>query len=443
MASGGTIPTWTNWAGNISSRPEGFAFPESVEQLANLVRERGRAGGRVKVVGSGHSFSPIAASDGALTISLRQLKLEPSIDRAKRRIAVPAGMLLGEFVALARQHGIAPKNLGAVVGQTVAGAIATGTHGSGLDFGGLAELTTGFEVVSGTGELITVSRERDPNLWAALAVHLGSLGILTRVTFSCDDAFRLRLEQTPSLIDETLERLDQYNAARNFGFWWFPGSDRVLIRKFNLAKGEADSGSQLKRWWHNLVVRNWLHEMLLLGSSFGLLSPQQVNAAIFRAAFREPSARVDDSAEIVTSKIRIRQHVMEFSVPYEGARDVIHALRQLIRQNGFPTHSPVDIRFSGRDEAWLGLSHGRRSCFIGIVVYQPFGRSVSSDAYFRAVDDLMRGFDARPHWGKVHFRDHNDLRGRYARWDDFQAMRERLDPNRVFANAYLDRVLGP
>lgn len=269
------MQTWRNWAGNVTSRPDSFAFPTSVDELAGLVRSRFRQGGRVKAIGSGHSFAPVAASDDALAVSLRRLKAEVSINHEKRRVTVPAGMLLGEFIGVARQHGLAPKNLGAVVGQTVAGAIATGTHGSGLGFGGLADLTTDFEFVSGQGELMTVSRDRDPDRWAALAVNLGGLGILTRVTFACDDVFKLQLEQTPSTFEETLERLDEHNRARNFGFWWFPGSDRVLLRKFSLAKGGTGGASALKRWWRNVVVRNWLHETLLLGSSFGLLSPQQ------------------------------------------------------------------------------------------------------------------------------------------------------------------------
>jgi L-gulonolactone oxidase len=156
VTPGGTARSWKNWAGNVTSRPEGFAFPESVTELAGLVRSHARQGKRVKAFGSGHSFSSIAGSDGALAVSLRRLKTDIVVDRERRRITVPAGTLLGEFVAAAREHGLAPKNLGAVVGQTIGGAIATGTHGSGLGFGGFADLTTGFEFVSGQGEIKTV-----------------------------------------------------------------------------------------------------------------------------------------------------------------------------------------------------------------------------------------------------------------------------------------------
>ena len=434
---------WTNWAGNVSSRPEGWAFPSTVDELSDLIRSCYARGGRVKVVGSGHSFSPIAASDGALAIALHQLDAGVSVDRASRQITAPAGMLLKDFVKAAAQNGLALKHLGAVVEQTVAGAIATGTHGSGLGFGGLAELTTGFEFVSGTGEVLTATRSDSADRWAALAVGLGGLGVLTRVTFACEDAFNLRLEQTPSRLGETLERLDEYNASRNFGFWWFPGSDRVLLRHFNVTDRSPDVVSGLRTWLHNVLMRNWLHQALLLGSSAGVLPVEGVNACMFRAAFGTPSVRVGPSADIVTSKIRIAQHVMEFSLPYDAARPAVERLRRLIEQGSFPTHSPVDVRFSGPDEAWLGLSHGRRSCFIGIVVYQPFGRHVASKDYFRAVDRMLRDFDSRPHWGKIHYRDRADLAPRYACWHSFEEARDELDPKRIFSNSYLERVLGP
>ena len=131
-----------------------------------------------------------------------------------------------------------------------------------------------------------------------------------------------------------------------------------------------------------------------------------------------------------------------YGQPYENAAAAVRALRHLIVRESFPTHAPVDIRFSGPDTAWLGLSHGRRSCYIGVVVYQPFGRRVDSDGYFRAVDRLMRDFDGRPHWGKIHFHSARDLAARYSKFDAFQQVREELDPHRVFANDYLDQMLG-
>ena len=398
---------------------------------------------RVKVVGNGHSCSPVAASNGALAISLARMDTPVSVDRTNKRISVPAGMKLRDFVALAAQNGLALFNLGAIVEQTVAGAIATGTHGSGLGFGGLAELTTDFDYVSGSGEVHTASRRRNPERWAALAVSLGSLGVLTRITFACESVFNLRLEQTPALLDETLERLDEHNRARHFGFWWFPRTNRVVLRLFTKTDRPAEAASSMREWMRNVVVRNQIYQLLLLGASVaGIVPVGMANDLMFRVAFGDACTQTGHSSNVVSSKIQIPQHVMEFALPYENAAAAVRALRHLIARESFPTHAPVDIRFSGPDMAWLGLSHGRRSCYIGVVVYQPFRQRVDSGGYFRAVDRLMRDFDGRPHWGKIHFHDARDLVARYSKFDAFRQVREELDPHRVFANDYLDQTLG-
>lgn len=437
-------PGWRNWAGNVACRPAHISAPASVDELASLVRLQHQRGGRVKAVGHGHSFSDIAGSDGAHLVSLERLPDDITVDRAARTITVPAGIKLQDFVAAAARHGLSPANLGAVVEQTLAGAISTGTHGSGLAFGGLANLTTGFEFVTGRGDVCAISRDADPALWSALAVSLGSLGIITRITVKCEDAFNLRLQEIPSTLDSTIEHLREYNQARNFGFWWFPGTDQVLLRKFNVTNADRDHRSPLSTWIDRVLLRNGLHEASLFVSSvLGLVPTPVVNELVRRSALGRPRTRVGPSADIFTSKVRIRQHVMEFSVPIEDAAQAIRALRERLGSAHFPAHSPIDVRFGGPDDAWLGLSHGRQSCFIGCVVYQPFGFAVDSVGYFRAVEQTMRRFDARPHWGKIHFHAAADFASLYSRWTDFLAMRDDLDPGRVFANGYLERVLGP
>ncbi len=337
---------------------------------------------------------------------------------------------------------MAPANLGAVVEQTLAGAISTGTHGTGLSFAGLADFTTGFEFVTGTGEVRTVDRAADRSLWGALAVSLGSLSVITRVTVKCEDAFNLRLEESPATLDETLERLDELNNARNFGFWWFPATGRVLLRKFDTTDEPADRSAPVAQWVERVLLRNALHETCLAANHLGLFSLKATNDIVRRKALGRGRMRVGAPADIFTSKIRIRQHVMEFSVPYEQTVSAIKAIRAIIDAGNYPAHSPVDVRFCGPDEAWLGLSHARRSCFIGCAVYQPFGLLIDSSAYFRRIDDAMRAFDARPHWGKLHYRNAATIAPFYNRWDDFLQTRDALDPRRIFANDYLDSVLG-
>jgi L-gulonolactone oxidase len=437
-------PVWRNWAGNVTCHPARISAPASIDELADLTRLEHQRGGRVKVAGHGHSFSDIAGSDGAHLASLERLPGDITVDPTARTITVPAGIKLQDFVAAAALRGLAPANLGAVVEQTLAGAIATGTHGSGLGFGGLANLATGFEFVTGRGEVRTISRTSNPSLWSALAVSLGSLGIITRITVKCEDAFNLRLQEIPATLDATLDRLDEYNQARHFGFWWFPGTDQVLLRKFNVTNADRDHRSQLSSWINRVLLRNGLHEACLFASSvLGLVPTPVINEFVRRSALGRPRTRVGPAADIFTSKVRIRQHVMEFSVPIDDAVAAVRALRETLQSANFPAHSPIDVRFSGPDEPWLGLSHGRQSCFIGCVVYQPFGFAVDSTGYFRAFEQTMRRFDARPHWGKIHFRTAADLAGLYPLWTDFLAVRDDLDPGRVFANGYLDRVLGP
>jgi L-gulonolactone oxidase len=435
----GSPRTWSNWAGNVRAEPVAIEAPADEETLAKLVAEATARGRRVKVVGSGHSCSPIASSDGAVLVRLDRMARVTSVDRAQRRVVAEAGITLEALNTALAEHGLALPNQSVIASQSIAGAIATGTHGTGLAFGGLAEFVTSVRAVTANGDSIEV--EGDADGLDAFRTSLGALGVVTRVTLACDDAFDLSCCDEPADLDDALRNLDRLNDGGTFGFWWFPHVDRVVLRTWTRVPSAARATSFVRSLSSD-VIGNHMNEVLRLASARGLVGAAAANRLWFLAGFARRRDSVDRSDRALTSTIRVRQRVLEYAVPYERTREAIEAIRALVRDGGHSAQAPIDVRFGRAERAWLGLAHDRATCWIGLVAYRPFGRETEWEPFFRRADALLRELGGRPHWGKIHFQDAASLRPLYSRFDDFRALRAQLDPRGTFVNDYLQRVLG-
>lgn len=428
---------WRNWAGNQRTRAHRVARPAGAAEVAALVTDAREQSRTVRAVGAGHSFTGTALTDG--------VRLEPSprgevrLDRAERTATVPAGMplyLLNEHLAGA---GLAMPNLGDIDRQTVAGAISTGTHGTGATLGGLATFVSGLELVTGTGEVLRCSKTENPDVFAAARLGLGAVGVLTEVTLSCVDSFALRADERPMPLDEVLSELDDLTASNDhFEFYWFPYTERCLVKRNNrLTAGEPLA--PLPRWRALLDDELLSNRVFALACRLGRTAPRAV-PAINAISARALGARgySDRSDRVFCTPRRVRFVEMEYGVPRAALPDAIAGLRQAVADCGVEVVFPVEVRVAAADDVWLSTAHGRDTAYIA--VHQFVGMPYLP--YFRAVEAVMRDLDGRPHWGKLHHRDAASLRGAYPRFDDFLAVRDRLDPDRVFANDYLRRVLG-
>jgi L-gulono-1,4-lactone dehydrogenase len=429
--------TWQNWAGNQRAASTVTLRPTSVEELVSDIRSRAENGQRIKPIGSGHSFTDIARSDDVV-LDLSHLTDLIEVDRTTGLVTVQAGMPLRMLNEALAGHGLALPNLGDIDAQTVAGAISTGTHGTGAAFGCLSTFVAGLTVVTAAGVAIRCSETERPDLLAAARVGLGALGVITEVTLRCVDAFILRAQERPALLAEVLSDLPALIAGNDhFEFYWFPYTDQTQVKCNN--RVPADD-APLSRW------RGWLEDEFLVNTVFagacriGRTVPAAVptiNSIGARLmAARAYTARSD---RVFCTSRRVRFVEMEYGLPRAALPEAFEALRRIVDGLPFRVLFPVEVRFTAPDDIWLSHGHGRESAYVAIHQYvgEPY------EPYFRAFETVCAGLGGRPHWGKLHYRDAESLRPAYPRFDDFLAVRDRLDPGRTFANAYTDRVLGP
>jgi len=429
---------WRNWGRSESVRPQRIEFPRTVDAVQRAVVAAAARRLPIKAVGAGHSFTGIAVAPGVL-LDLRDLSGLVSMDPDRARVTLLAGTRLHQVPALLAPYGLAMENLGDIDRQSVAGAISTGTHGTGARFGGLATQVVGATLVTASGELLRVDETENRELLAAVALGLGALGILVEVTLQCVPAFVLHAVEQPEALETVLAGLDdRVAAADHFEFYWFPHTDRAMTKTNTRLPESAPRHalSPVGKWIDDTLVGSGLHQ---LACTTGTLVPGLV-PPINRLSARVWGDRefTDASARVFATSRSVRFREMEYALPAENVRPAFDAVRALIHERGWRIGFPVEVRFAAADDRWLSTAHGRASAYIAVHRYW---REDPAE-YFDAVEQIMLGYGGRPHWGKMHTLGADVLRDRYPRFDDFVALRDRLDPERLFRNDYLDRVLG-
>ncbi|TGN65573.1 FAD-binding protein [Nocardioides eburneiflavus] len=430
---------WRNWSGLEEAVPRHVATPASVDDVVDAVR-RARADGRtVKMAGTGHSFTAIGAPEHTL---LRPDGLEGvlSVDRAAMTVTARAGTRLKDLNLALERLGLSLHNMGDIAEQTLAGATSTGTHGTGGTAAGLAAQLAGLEVVTGTGEVVGASATENPDVFDVARVGLGALGILTSLTFHVEPLFVLEAHEQPMTWDRGLAAYDDMvAAAHHVDLYWFPHTDRLMVKqnvRTDLDPGEQQPPSRVAAWWEDELVSNTVFGGLCrLGERAPALVPR-----INRVAARAQSERrySDLAHRVFVTPRRVRFREMEYTVPREVGIDVLRECRRVIDASDWRVAFPVEVRTARADDIPLSTSYGRDSLYLAFHV--PAG--TDHRAYFGGLEPILRDAGGRPHWGKVHTRTAADLAPAYDRFDDFLALRDRLDPDRVFANDHLRRILG-
>ncbi|MCR2762299.1 FAD-binding protein [Microbacterium sp. zg.B48] len=430
--------TWHNWSRTETVRPQRVETPASTAAVQRSVQAAAARGMPLKAVGAGHSFTGIALAPGVL-LDLTDLTGLVSVDRDRARVTLRAGTRLHQVPKLLAPYGLAMPNLGDIDRQSIAGAISTGTHGTGARFGGLATQVTGVTLITSGGDLLTVDENENTDLLGAVALGLGALGILVEVTLQCVPAFLLHAVERPEPLEAVLGSLDSLVAASDhFEFYWFPHTE-LAMTKTNTRLPESAVRHPLpplRRWVDDVAVGGLAHQ---LACSIARTVPAAA-PAINRLSARVWSDRefTDASARVFATERFVRFREMEFAVPAGNVRPAFEAVRALIEDRGWRIAFPVEVRFAAADDVWMSTAHGRASGYIAVHRYWREDHA----EYFEAVEHIMIGFEGRPHWGKLHSLDAGMLRGRYRRFDEFVALRDRLDPDRMFDNPYLRRVLG-
>ncbi|WEO76206.1 D-arabinono-1,4-lactone oxidase [Cryobacterium sp. SO2] len=435
MSASGAL--WRNWAHSESVIPARVERPTSAEAVRRAVLAAARTGSRIKAVGAGHSFSGIALAPGV------QLDLDWSgvlaVDEAAGRVTLAAGTHLYELPALLRPYGLALENMGDVDRQTIAGATSTGTHGTGAGFTGLAGQIVAVTLVTGDGSLLHVSESENAELLPAVRLGLGALGILVDLTIQCVPTYLLHAVEKPEPFDEVVDAYpERSGTADHFEFYWFPHTDTVLTKtntRLPASAARAPLG-RMRRWADDELLANGIYRGTCAA---GLVVPPLV-PPINRLADRLTGHRdfTDFSHRVFVTNRTVRFHEMEYALPREQVPDALREVRALIEKRGWRISFPLEVRSAAADDIWLSTGFGRDTGYIAVHRY--FRENPIE--YFAGVEAIMRAHDGRPHWGKMHNLDADSLRQAYPHFDDFLAVRDRLDPERRFANRYLERVLG-
>ncbi|MEU8463508.1 D-arabinono-1,4-lactone oxidase [Streptomyces sp. NPDC029003] len=427
---------WRNWAGNVSATPARVVTPTSVGELQEAVRRAAGEGLRVKAVGTGHSFTAAAATDGVL-VRPQALAGILSADRAAGTVTVAAGTVLKDLnLALAAQ-GLSLTNMGDIMEQTVSGATSTGTHGTGRDSASLAAQIRALELVTADGRLLTCSEKENPEVFAAARLGIGALGIVTSLTFAVEPLFLLTAREEPMGFDRVTAEFDQHVAENeHFEFYWFPHTGNCNTKRNNRSQGPAAPPGALSAWVEDELLSNGAFQAV---NSLGRAVPAAV-PAIARVASRALSARTytDIPYKVFTSPRRVRFVEMEYALPRERLVEALRELKAMVERSPLRISFPVEVRTAPADDITLSTASGRESAYIAVHMY----RGTPYQAYFTAAERIFTAHGGRPHWGKVHTRDAEYLAEAYPRFAEFTALRDRLDPDRVFGNDYLRRVLG-
>jgi FAD/FMN-containing dehydrogenase len=397
--------TWTNWVGNRSFTPRYSAAPRDEAEVARLVAAAAARGAGVRVAATGHSFTPIVETAGLL-LDLSAVSGVIDVDAGRRRATALAGTQIRDFYEPLWNEGLALINQGDIDTQQIAGAVSTATHGSGPRYTSLSGVVRGVTLVTATGEVRTIG-EDEPALLRAAQVAVGMLGVITRLELQVTGAYRLKEQVGLWSWEEVMERWDELvDEHRHFGLFWLP---------------TEESGALYNLDGHGEPMADKCYVKI-----YDEASPDEPDDAT-------PGRRVDRCYRIYPMVYDPNFHELEYFVPLEAGPDALRAMRDLMLHSLPQSLYPMEVRTVGPDDAYLSPNYRRASTVIS-VSGQP---GTDYWDYLRSVDALLAQFDARVHWGKLHFLTPDRLRALYPEAEEFIAVRRRFDPEGTFLNDHL------
>lgn len=406
---------WRNWAGNQSSIARYKAAPTQEAQLCEMVAEADRLNLNLRVAGSGHSFTPVVGT-GGLLLSLAQMQGVSHVDHAKKKVTVAAGTRIHDLAIQLKSQGLSLVNQGDIDSQAVAGAFTTGTHGTGSTLGCLATAIVGLRLVQPDGSVLVVDGS-DTDMLHAAQVTVGTLGVISELTLQVTDAYQLHEHLWRDDFETCMERHDELAFThRHFGFFWCPTAQS---RHLYCLADTADAPRTTTKKTADVC------EMKVIDISD-------------RPVMHTPFEKIAYSSDIYPIEYIPNFHELEYAVPVQHGKEAVRAVRDLMLNKHTHCLFPIEYRFTAGDPAWISPFYQQDSITLS-VSGQP---GVDYWDYLRDVDAILRRYKARPHWGKMHFLDTDDVTALYPRAEDFRALRRKLDPKGRFLNDHVRMLLG-
>jgi len=424
--------TYENWAHTLKFKPDRYSEPETEQEVVDVVKDAISRGGRIRPRGGGHSWSHFVVTDDTL-LHLDRLNKGLIADILKHRYTVQAGIRLQDLIDNLALDNLALRNIGSITQQSIAGAISTGTHGTGIKFGNIPTSIVGMKLVTGTGDLLTI-KESDTDLLNAARVSLGALGIVTEVTIDCVPLYNLQHTTYFCKFDDVVDKLDvlaQENTR--FLFWWLVApigpKDNVLVLTMNPPGtppgilGKAQSAPSVGD------SRPPMNTNDLLGMILSLFPGNP-----FRKLFQQ-TGRYDRMLTIPLLPVLHRE--FEYALPVENTVEALRRLRRIFDEGDISTTLPVEVRFVAADQSLMSPARGRNVCYIGV------STEPNANEVYSRVEPVMKDLGGRPHWGKCFSLQRREVEAMYPdSYDKFRQLRKEMDPKGVFSNTLIDQLFG-
>lgn len=417
---------WSNWSGSQTAQNL-FAQPRDVDELAQCVSQHQK----IRISGASHSFSPIVKTDATL-LNLDYLKGIDQTDAQHCQSTIWGGTRLydlGEKLAAVNQALI---NQGDIDRQSLAGAVATGTHGTGLSLGCISSFITQFELMTATGDILQCDANQHSEIFQAGRVALGSFGILTKLRLQNRPMYRLKEKIHLCPLKELYQHIDTWkHQHRHIEFLAFLHADQVILKTLDETEDDIEPRQN-----------SWPDEDFLLGICCELnRSMPWINPRLQKllSVFIRPSQYVDWSSRIFPSPRQTRFNEMEYQVPIEQGLACFEEILTTLKQHKAPVFFPIEFRYVQADDIWLSPFYQRNS--VSISIHQFYKQDYQE--VFRLVESIFWKYQGRPHWGKLHSLSATQLAALYPKWDDFMQIRQQLDPTQKWMNPYLQQLFNP
>ncbi len=432
---------WINWSHSFISNPDQIVYPSNEQELVALTKKANQTNQKIKIVGSGHSCSLIAATKSGYLVDLKNYTKVIHFDASNKLLSVQGGASLKQIADFALKNKLALDNLGTIVEQSIAGAISTGTHGSGLNYGALDQAVVAFTIITATGHLKIFDRRLNPSEFNLAVVGLGALGIISTVTLQLVTNYHLKINTTTLSFNEMIDKLDVAYTDEYMRFWWAPHTDKVQYWSASKTQQNISKKSNFSEWFNNIVKGNMLHELGLWLTSFKLKNIPSLNKVMYKLLLApETKDKVVNFLDGFTLPILVKQKVMEYGIPIEETKAVLIKINELLNTKKHLVHMPIEVRFSPKNESAMSMAYGHKTCYIGIIAYKPYGKVIDFGTYFKDVHDIFAAHRGKPHWAKVTYYTKKELASLYPKWNEFKSLKQKLDPQQIFTNNFLKRL---
>ncbi|KAI9299126.1 L-gulonolactone/D-arabinono-1,4-lactone oxidase [Neoconidiobolus thromboides FSU 785] len=426
-----------NWSNNFHFNPYRIFYVSHEDEVKRIIQLSNKSNRKVRVMGSKLSPSSLILSLD-FTVNLDNLNRVIEINTKKKQIVVEAGIKLKDLNIVLDRNNLAFENLGSISDQSIGGILGTPVHGTGLGYGSLANHVIEISYFDGLGNYKTIDLN-DGELFRSYLCNLGVLGIITKVKLQLVEQFNLDIHQYPILFDRMVdEYLGITQRSEYARFWWFPHVKDINCFAWtaNKTKKEEVNTGILER-----IIRVNIYELLLFIGKYVPSIIPWINSYYYQRFFKVIKKEVRLSYRGFNFDCLFQQNVNEWAIPIQFTKQALNELNQLLLDQELLVHFPIEIRFVKKEDILISPAYNQDVCYIGIIMYKPFGAEIEYQKYFDLFELIMKKYNGRPHWAKPHGLKYKELSQLYPKYSTFLNIRKQNDPNDLFLNDYLKKLL--